>query len=210
MAYFLKEGYQERERPSYLVDSPRRDGIIGQPMVYPAAARLARELDCSSIVDIGCGWAGKLVELHPEFELVGIDYGPNIEHCRTFGFGTWIEWDIERDPLPDVPVEDAVIVCADVIEHLVDPSKLLHALRTLLQGAAAGLLSTPERDLTRGVNHFGPPQNVHHVREWNMDEFRRLLESAGLPPVRLELTESGTHSPRKHTILATLPGAKLS
>ena len=209
MAYFLKEGYQERERPKYFVDRPRGDGIVGQPMVYPAAAELARDLDCSRIIDIGCGFAGKLIELHPEFELVGVDYGPNIEHCRTYGFGAWVEWDIERDPLPALPAEDSVIVCADVIEHLVDPLRLLQALKVLLRHAAVGLISTPERDLTRGPDHVGPPQNVHHVREWNMDEFRLLLESVGLPPVRLDLTESGTHTPRKNTILATLPGAKL-
>jgi SAM-dependent methyltransferase len=205
----LKEGYEERETPEYFVDFKRK--IEGQPRVYPIAADLARELGCNKIVDVGCGYSRKLVALHPEFEIIGLDYGPNIEYCREqYPFGTWISWDIEREPIPpELDTRRAVIVCADVVEHLVDPMILLGHLRTMLETGAAALVSTPERDLVRGEDHRGPPPNPCHAREWNMAEFAMLLTSVGLAPVRLETTESGDIVERKMNILATLPGKLL-
>jgi SAM-dependent methyltransferase len=206
-AYFIKDGYREQANPEYFEDI--YDDVCYQPHVYPKAAELARRLGCGRIIDIGCGHAEKLVALHSEFEIMGLDYGSNVEYCRRYGVGTWIEWDIERDPLPSLPAEGSVIVCADVIEHLIDPRTLLGHLKTLLQDAAAGLMSTPERDLTHGPDHFGPPPNACHVREWNLEELGALLTSEGLPPVQLELTASEDRYFVENTILATLPGAHL-
>jgi hypothetical protein len=42
------------------------------------------------------------------------------------------------------------------------------------------MISTPERDLLWGVEHTGPTINKKHVREWNKNEFLRLLEHCGL------------------------------
>jgi SAM-dependent methyltransferase len=204
--YFLKEGYVERAQPRYF-KAPVEPRKIWQPNVYKAAAEWARWLSCTRIVDIGCGTANKLVPLHPEFEIVGLDYGENIEHCRAYGYGTWIEWNIEREPLPQLEVERSVIVSADVIEHLVDPLTLLGALKRLLERAPVAIVSTPERDLTHGFDHMGPPMNPAHAREWNQAEFRALLESSGLPPLRIELTESHDGSDAKETMMAIIPGA---
>jgi hypothetical protein len=33
------------------------------------------------------------------------------------------------------------------------------------------VISTPERDIVRGGNDFGPPENPAHYREWNGTEF---------------------------------------
>jgi SAM-dependent methyltransferase len=204
--YFLKEGYVERARPQYF-KAAAQQRKVWQPNVYKAAAEWARRLGCDRIVDVGCGNARKLVELHPEFDIVGLDFGENIEHCRTYGLGTWIDWDIEHDPLPAVDVGRSVIVCADVIEHLVDPLKLLDHLKTLLEHAPLAILSTPERDLTRGVEDMGPPLNPSHAREWNRAELRALLESRGLAPLRIELTESHDRTEAKDTMMVTIPGA---
>jgi SAM-dependent methyltransferase len=163
---------------------------------------LARELGCSRIIDVGCGRAQKLIKLHPEFSIVGIDHGPNIEYCRRYTFGTWIECDVERESLADLPAQGSVVVCADVIEHLVNPVLLLQSLRTLLErGAGAVLLSTPERDLLRGRDHFGPPPNPCHVREWNTAELRKLLLSMGFEP-HMQLTARNDLTFEEKTILA--------
>jgi 2-polyprenyl-3-methyl-5-hydroxy-6-metoxy-1,4-benzoquinol methylase len=94
-----------------------------------------------------------------------------------------------------------------VIEHLVDPLKLLAHLKALLERASVALLSTPERDLTRGVEDMGPPLNPSHAREWNTAELRALLEAAGVAPYRIELTESHDKTDAKETMMAILPGA---
>jgi hypothetical protein len=40
-------------------------------------------------------------------------------------------------------------------------------------------ISTPERDLVRGFDSFGPPANPLHVREWNQLELAKYVSSKG-------------------------------
>ena len=159
------------------------------------------------MIDIGCGRAEKLAPLSEEFRLVGVDFGSNIAEVRQrFPVGDWIEWDLERKapiPLPDGSAGGA-IVCADVIEHLRDPRPLLRNLRLLLDDAPFALLSTPERDITRGEDHGGPPDNPHHVREWNLAELEQLLDWAGFRIPFIGLTASHDDGYPKATILALL------
>ena len=134
-------------------------GIVHQPDVYAIAAYLGRQFDCKYIVDIGCGRATKVSSLHPEFEIIGLDFGPNIVYCQQkYGFGQWIECDFEREEnfylKPDI-LNQSILVCADVVEHLSDPTLLLNNFHRWLDFAPAGLLSTPDRDLVRGKEILG-------------------------------------------------------
>ena len=99
-----------------------------------------------------------------------------------------------------------MLVCADVIEHLVDPTGLLLALRALLEHAPVALLSTPERVLVRGADDQGPPANVAHVREWALDELVALSTAAGLPPTFAGLTVNNDRDLEKKTSLLVLEG----
>ena len=203
--YFLPEGYVSRLQPEYFVDEDLN--AVWQPDVYPEAAVLGRRLGCSRIVDVGCGTAAKLAALHPEFRVVGIDFGPNLEACRArYPFGTWIDLDLDgADELPVKELDDTLVVCADVIEHLVRPELLLRALRgALARGASTILLSTPDRELSNAVGHRGPPLNRAHVREWSRPELERLLASFDLRG-HLGLTRSNDRMPYMRTILAVLP-----
>jgi SAM-dependent methyltransferase len=179
--FFLPPGYVERPRPSYFVDVNDR---TWQPHVYPLAAALARHAGATHIVDVGCGRAGKLAALRGELSVIGIDYGPNLQHCREqYPDATWIEADLEQPapcPLDERLIAQSVIVCADVIEHLVDPTALLAMLAGMGADAPAVLLSTPERVRTWGPTHLGPPPNVAHVREWSLDELCTLATHHGL------------------------------
>jgi hypothetical protein len=79
----------------------------------------------------------------------------------------------------------------------------LRLIRNLLrQGAAAVIFSTPERDLTGGESDNGPPENPCHVREWNFEEFKALLEWAGFELIHFGLTRSNDAEPDEKTILA--------
>jgi SAM-dependent methyltransferase len=201
----IRSGYTHRPEPEYFADTQTLAGrIVYQPEVYAHAAEVAAALGGRRIVDFGCGTGGKLVELADRFEIIGIDYGPNIETCRSrYDVGTWLVDDFETPGAVDVDAAGAVVVCSDVIEHLRRPEVLLEKLRAALDGGAvAVLISTPERDLTQGLWHDGPPPNVAHVREWNVRELAALLRRAGFEHGSIGLTRSNTVRNHAHTILA--------
>lgn len=179
--YALFAGYKSRSEPVYYIDSPEhRSGVIWQPDVYPIASKIAQSLGAGTLIDIGCGRAEKLMTLAEKFQVIGVDYGVNLDWCKQqHPLSSWINVNLENPdawPLPQERVRDAVIICSDVIEHLVNPSALLTNLHSLSQQAKAIVISTPERDLTHGVSHSGPPPNPAHTREWSLEEFVILLE----------------------------------
>ncbi len=205
--YCIRPDYVARPVPEYYADTP--SGITWQPDVYPEAQRVARLVGARTIVDLGSGNGAKLAPMHPEFEIVGVDIGSNLEYVRRHHpQGTWIEHDFEGDgplPLDDELLADAVVVCADVIEHLMDPLPLLAKLHdAFARGAAAVLLSTPERAQTWGADHAGPPPNTCHVREWTIDELGALLGREGFEFGDVELTRSNDAESRLATTLALL------
>jgi 2-polyprenyl-3-methyl-5-hydroxy-6-metoxy-1,4-benzoquinol methylase len=207
--YQIRGDYRTREQPAYFDDAIT--DVVAQPDVYARAAVLAEQLGSKRIIDIGCGSGRKLAALHPSFAIVGIDYGPNLEGCRSdYPFGIWIEHDLESAatlPLETAQLDGAVLVASDVVEHLVRPDILLGAIRHALEeGARAAILSTPERDLTRGPGHLGPPPNPAHVREWTLREFAAFLAAEGLTNGIVELTRSNDAGPVRSSILATVAG----
>lgn len=210
--YHLKAGYASRPSPAYFADVD--DGTVWQPDVYRLLGDLARGLTCRQILDLGCGGARKLTALHPEFAIVGADVGANLTYCRaSYAFGRWTEVDFETPPpfmLQPYADEATAIVCADVIEHLVDPTGLMTILRDLLAESPFALISTPERDKTHGAAHAGPPPNPSHVREWNLGELERYATASGLDVAFAGLTASHSQSFPLSTSLLLLCGRRLT
>jgi hypothetical protein len=94
-----------------------------------------------------------------------------------------------------------------VIEHLVDPRPLARALAALVGRAAAVVISTPERVLTRGAADRGPPANQCHVREWALDEFADFLGRCGFRALDFHgLTRSTTAREDWFTIVSVVAG----
>jgi hypothetical protein len=205
--------YSPRVPPEYFDDAGRADAhIVHQPDVYALAAELAERNGATHVIDIGCGAAEKLLPLGDRFKLIGLDLGLNLERTRArHPEHTWLEFDAERDPPPPLPprlLARSVLVCADVIEHLVDPTGLLLAIRALLEHAPVALLSTPERVLVRGADDQGPPANTAHVREWALDELATLAGAAGLEPTFAGLTVNNDRDLEKKTSLLVLEGER--
>jgi len=207
--FFIKQPYTPRVTPEYFYDDlSDKAGITYQPDVYPFAAFLAQKFGCTHVIDIGCGSAQKLIKLYPQFEIVGIDVGANYQTCRTrYDVGTWRELNLDQPgiiPMSEALLKHAILICSDVIEHLVNPSYLLENLRSWLNLAPLCVLSTPERDLARGLNDPGPPANLAHVREWNLGELEMLLRSYGLNVAFTGLTLNNDQDYKKETILAVI------
>jgi hypothetical protein len=97
---------------------------------------------------------------------IGLDHGANLVHCRnSYREGQWIEADFEnpdRNLLdPDV-LEQAVIICSDLIEHLRDPSSLVSLLKEWLRFARLGIISLPNGTCVGVSNTMGPAQSASY------------------------------------------------
>jgi hypothetical protein len=200
----IRAGYTHRRDPEHFADTEATLGrIVYQPEVYAHAATIAAALGATQLIDFGCGTAGKLVRFAKRFEIIGIDYGPNIEWCRqSYDFGTWIEHDFDAPAAVAVDFARSIVICSDVIEHVRHPDVLAGKLRAALdQGALAVLISSPEREVTHGLWHDGPPPNVAHVREWTIRELATFLRRRGFDHGSAGLTRNNTVDNVASTIL---------
>jgi len=211
---FLPVGYRWRLKPRYFDDIPSASGAVAQPDVYEVVEGLANALGASTIVDLGCGRAGKLAGLARAYAVVGADFGGNLEYCRrTHDWGSWVEMDLDSgDPFPlgSEFYRGAVLVSADVVEHLAHPNRLVGLIAAMLESAAVAVVSTPDRVRTWGVDHLGPPPNPSHMREWDLAEFREFLQSCGLQVIHAGYTRANTLDEEGHNILAVCAGSRIS
>jgi 2-polyprenyl-3-methyl-5-hydroxy-6-metoxy-1,4-benzoquinol methylase len=166
--YFIKAGYKSRTEYVHYDDLEEEDKW--QLEVYLRAYGLMKKNNWNSVVDIGCGSAYKLMKYLGDFKKVGYELPDNVaELQRRYPKEDWrsTKFDQKKEIVADL------IICSDVIEHLVDPDKLMSYLE--LQDFGALILSTPERDICRGSDDLGPPRNPAHQREWNAAEFQRYV-----------------------------------
>ena len=204
---FLPADYRPRAVPDYFDDGLSiESSTVFQPEVYPVALHILAGSGRRRLVDVGCGVGRKLAEAPVEARL-GLDFGANIARCREVypHAAEWRECDLS-EPVPADLVDSIgpqdVVVCSDVIEHLVDPRPSLGFLRICFERGAAVITSTPERVLVRGADHRGPPPNPAHVCEWALEEYRALLGAYGLPPLYIGLTHNNDCDRLLRTIIS--------
>lgn len=185
MNLHLPEGYVER-LDALAYDDTDSDGLC-QQAVYDYAIKRAKELGARQIADFGCGNAKKLLPHRDRFSITGVDLNAVVDQLRgqvgfegSNGFRTH-DHDFSRQPLKFSTDGQTLLICADVIEHLVDPTYLLQSIRHALRnGALRAVISTPCRTHHKGVSKTGPPNNPCHVREWSCKEFLALMAEARL------------------------------
>lgn len=209
--HHIRAGYRHRTTVEYFSDTTH-DDITWQPDVYPYAATLAEHADLDTFIDLGCGRAGKLAALaaeRPHWTYIGVDFADNLTWCReNHRFGQWIDADLEKTeqlPIDSALLRCSVVICSDVIEHLLDPLPLLALIHKLLSdGCPTAVFSTPARELRSGYDASGPPRNPSHVREWASDEFQALLRSRGFEIHYAGVTRSDDASNGLSTQLVTV------
>jgi SAM-dependent methyltransferase len=204
--YFIKPDYKINEVISFDQESPKADEYWQVPdhlegsrsyqwPVYKRLSDYIAKTNAKSVADIGCGSGLKLMrvaQMHAGVEFAGFDQASAIRFCtKTHRQGKWNIANLDQKIIWDGPRFD-IVNCSDVIEHLRSPEVILESLRTLVRPGGLILLSTPERDKTRGKGTTTCP-NPYHVREWNQSEFEQFVRSEGftiestemLFPVRL-------------------------
>lgn len=210
MTYRLPPRYRRNTHPVPFDDHAP---IVGQcagwewqPDVYPFAAGLAAERGADTLIDIGCGAARKLREFADRFDLIGLDRAEIVRQIDAPG--TYAAIDLES-PHVEIPVAGRpVLICSDVIEHLVSPENALLAMAEALRSGALALgLSTPDRSRSRWTRRLGPPSNRGHVQEWTLDELAAWCTDLGFTVVSAGHTRSNDHEPDEATCLLVLESA---
>jgi SAM-dependent methyltransferase len=144
----------------------------------------------ASVLDLGCGsGSGTALLAQSGARAVGVDRVAPDAHSRAPG-ASFCRADI--DALPFRARRFDAVVSFQVIEHLADPAPYLHAIGELLAADGAALLSTPNRQLSDGVNPF-------HVREYLSAELREVLARQF---ARVELLGVGTSGPVRDYLAA--------
>lgn len=181
MAYNLPVDYNVRFNPIYFNDT-LEDSHLWQTDVYRLASKLAHKVGAKRLIDIGCGRGKKLISYAQDFEdIVGYDYGENIDYCKlNYPNGKWHSVDLETQIIGG-NFHDSVVICADVIEHLITPGALIETLRNAAKHAAYVLVSTPDRQRLYSDTNHSPPDNKAHVREWTLAELEGWFGDEGLP-----------------------------
>jgi len=166
--YYVKSGYKSRDSYFHYDDMQEEDKW--QLEVYLHAYSIMKKNGFTKAVDFGCGSGFKLINYLGEFETIGYELIDNVVKLREkYPARRWEESVFSNDLIIDADV----IVCSDVIEHLVDPNELLRFF--LNQKFHYIILSTPDRNIVRGFEDCGPPKNSAHVREWSYIEFRKYI-----------------------------------
>jgi hypothetical protein len=167
----LHPQYKYRRVPVPFDDTNLRDEW--QDKVYKSAWELALRGNFKRILDFGCGSGYKLIKYFSPFDTIGFEVPPALNYLRKKY--PQRHWEDSSD-LASVSFRGDILICSDVLEHMIDPIVLLEKLAS--SAARYMLLSTPALDLLsdRGWSpRLGPPQNESHVNEWTTEEFRRLV-----------------------------------
>jgi SAM-dependent methyltransferase len=179
---YLREGAYHWQQ----MDKRWRNSVYSPPLEARYTALVRRiPMDARDILEVGCGdgrllWA--VAEARPQAALAGVDTdatGVALAQSRMQQTGVSVV--IQRGSVHQLPfASDAfdVVLLADVVEHLVDPSAALLEILRVLKPKGVLVLSTPHRQPDFVWDE------LHHVHEFDHIELRALL-ATGFDEVQL-------------------------
>jgi SAM-dependent methyltransferase len=138
------------------------------------------------------------------FEVEDAHVPVHVVESRAFGERYEVEFgnlNAERDPFPHPGASFDLVLCCEILEHLlIDPSRLLYESHRVLRPGGTLVLSTPNAVRWENLVRLLRGDNVHdayhgngvygrHNREYTADEVRELLEANGFTLDRLALVD---------------------
>jgi len=91
-------------------------------------------------------------------------------------------------PNRDVSGKYDLILTVGVIEHLIDPDKILQYMKHLSHQSTILVIATCDREILAGKGALRPSNNAH-VREWTIDEFSNYLQSRNMHIIEKRLDQ---------------------
>jgi len=137
-------------------------------------------LDCSSLLDVGCGNGEFLFEVHkvlPGLNLVGADVSNVvIDSNRTrLPEADFFVYDLNTEEISETY---DIVVCMEVVEHCSDYRVVLRKLATMTKHAL--LITVPCGPI------FEIDKRVGHVRHFTSDEIKDVLMDEGLDILKIQ------------------------
>lgn len=195
--YFIDSSYK-------CLDKPVKNGfwtetrIANEPFNggYAVMEYVSNLIDTTdkTILDIGCGISSKVKKFFPHAHLTGIDLQESIILARQNSpKELFYVCDLDSDSdisliSNQLPIFD-IILCIDVIEHVLYPEKMLRLIKNKMNDDSIAFITTLERDISRGLESgkIGSPHPAH-IREWNQAEFTSFIKSEGFNIIDVILT----------------------
>lgn len=137
------------------------------------------------ILDIGCG-EGKIWELFPNLEVTGIDFSSkNLKKAKRYLRP--VLGNAEKLPFKDNSFD--MVLATEILEHIINPDKLLTETDRVLKRGGHAIISFPNTaalQLRLGIPLFGRspllnyPQNAGHIRFFDLSDIRKMLKDTNL------------------------------
>ncbi len=166
-----KEAYFNNQRPEILARVPKGS---------------------KRILDVGCGsgaLAAAIKNKCPSCEVVGIEYSQNSVNIAKQVLDNVIQMDLNNISVENIPDNFDVIICADILEHLINPADLLRIIRAKINSDGLAILSIPN------IRHWSVLFQLFvndrfeyldegildrtHIRFFTLTEIRKMLEECG-------------------------------
>ncbi len=150
--------------------------------------------ELGQILEIGCssGATGLAVkQKFPNVKYIGIDSNKEAAEIAQTRLDKVIVSDIEKEPLDTFRLEKEsfdLIICADILEHLYDPWKVLHDIRDYLSPDGKILASIPNVQYIKNIINFlhgnwkyedNGLLDVTHIRFFTLNEIIKMFTGTG-------------------------------
>lgn len=163
--YCIKSDYISRLDNEPTLERNQKDQC--QNEVYEAAHNLSVVNKLNSVLDVGTGSGFKLMKYFSDYKTLGLDLPVHMGLLnKNYPDRAW-----KVHPLNEPITGYDLVICSDVVEHMVDPNELMEFLASCQSKFL--VISTPDRNKLPFPS--GPPRSTCHCREWTGPEFKNYV-----------------------------------